>query len=275
MASNPDHPAMLMKPSRVTLFLFAHQDDEMGVFGEIEASIARGERVACGYLTDGTAGRYDPSIRNRESAAALASFGVAPEWLRFIGANLAIPDGRLVEHLDQAFAAAQAFARELGAVTRIVMHAWEGGHQDHDAVHLIGIALAQALDLVEASRQFPLYRKNPHSRLPFVMFQPIAANGAVALHPIPASSRLRHLKMLAAYPSQRKTMLGLGPLMAWHYLVHGVQQLQSVSLSRISELPHEGRLLYEIRSRMSWEAFCSHSEPLRRAHGLPLPKANP
>lgn len=242
----------------------------MGVFGEIEASIARGERVACAYLTDGTAGRYDPSIRNCESAAALASFGVAPEGVRFIGADLAIPDGRLVEHLDQAFAAVQAFAEELGAVTRIVMHAWEGGHQDHDAVHLIGIALARELRLVEASQQFPLYRRLPGSPLPFVMFQPIAANGTVAWMPISASSRLRYLKLLAGYPSQRKTMLGLGPLVVWHYLVHGAQQLQPVSLSRISEMPHAGRLLYETRTQVSWKAFCRHSKPFRRAHGLLL-----
>lgn len=262
---------MLMMPLRTTLFLFAHQDDEMGVFGEIQATLARGEQVACAYLTDGTAGRYDPSIRNRESTSALARFGVAKERLRFIGADLAIPDGRLVDHLDEVFAASQSFAKGLGAVARIVMHAWEGGHQDHDAVHLIGIALARAMNLVEASQQFPLYRRLPGALLPFVMFQPIASNGLVISTPLPLSSRLRYLNMLTKYPSQRKTMIGLGPLIVWHYLVHGGQQLQPVSLVRVSELPHAGKLLYEFRSKMSWTEFSNRSEPFRRRHELGSP----
>jgi LmbE family N-acetylglucosaminyl deacetylase len=259
---------LLMKPPRTTLFLFAHQDDEMGVFGEIEATIARGEQVACAYLTDGTAGRYDPAIRNRESTSALAALGVAAGRLNFIGTDLAIPDGRLVEHLDAAFDAVQSLARQLGTVNRIVMHAWEGGHQDHDAVHLIGVALAQSIDLVEASQQFPLYRRRPGSPLPFVMFQPIAANGVVVLRPVPLPARLRYLKILVGYPSQRKTMLGLGPMIIWHYLTDGAQQLQPVSIARASAAPHGGKLLYEIRSKLSWSEFCNRSELFRRAHEM-------
>ncbi|HAK90971.1 MAG TPA: PIG-L family deacetylase, partial [Massilia timonae] len=37
----------------VALFLFAHQDDEFGVFERIATLRRQGVRVACAYLTDG------------------------------------------------------------------------------------------------------------------------------------------------------------------------------------------------------------------------------
>jgi LmbE family N-acetylglucosaminyl deacetylase len=37
--------------SPVALFLFAHQDDEFGVFHVIDECRRRGQRVVCAYLT--------------------------------------------------------------------------------------------------------------------------------------------------------------------------------------------------------------------------------
>jgi LmbE family N-acetylglucosaminyl deacetylase len=45
------------KQAQAALFLFAHQDDEFGVYQRILECRRRGLRVVCAYLTDGqTAG---------------------------------------------------------------------------------------------------------------------------------------------------------------------------------------------------------------------------
>jgi hypothetical protein len=49
------------------------------------------------------------------------------------------------------------------------------------------------------------------------------------------------------------TWLGLFPFVAFHYLVNGKQQLQPVSLERISCRPHEDALYYEKRGFFTWE----------------------
>src|SRR5215467_13204475 len=51
--SPTDYSTLTMVPA--TLFLLAHQDDEFGVFFEIEDTLANGGRAICVYLTDGGA----------------------------------------------------------------------------------------------------------------------------------------------------------------------------------------------------------------------------
>lgn len=41
------------------IYLFAHQDDEYGVFNAIEKSVAAGRQPVCIYLTNGDFGGQD------------------------------------------------------------------------------------------------------------------------------------------------------------------------------------------------------------------------
>ena len=63
-----------MKPS--SIFLMAHQDDEFGVFHQIEHELVAGRWVRCIYITDGAA-TADSNRRDRESRAVLQKLGVA------------------------------------------------------------------------------------------------------------------------------------------------------------------------------------------------------
>jgi LmbE family N-acetylglucosaminyl deacetylase len=85
-------PAPALARSRV-LFVFAHQDDEFGVYGYIAREVARGAQVQCAYLTDGGWGNQDIGVRNAESLAVLADRGVAPEAVALVGQAASIGDG--------------------------------------------------------------------------------------------------------------------------------------------------------------------------------------
>jgi hypothetical protein len=70
---------------------------------------------------------------------------------------------------------------------------------------------------------------------------------------VPWRARWRHLRHCLSYPSQRTTWLGLFPFVLLHYAIRGEQQLQPVTLARIGQRPHAGRLYYEKRKFFSWD----------------------
>ena len=244
-----------------TLFLFAHQDDEIGVLSEIEHVLASGGRPVCAYLTDGAVGSATAARRWAESKAVLGSVGVAEEDMHPLGEHLGIGDGVLVRHLGTAFCGLRRLAAGRVPFDRLVMHGWEGGHQDHDAVHILGVVLASELGLLPVSRQFPLYRAPLAGRLPYTMLRPLTANGLVEARRIPVGARLRYLRRCLQYRSQLKTFLGLLPFILADYALNGHQLLQPVRVDRLGTPPHPGILLYERWGRMTWREFEACAQP--------------
>ena len=135
-----------------TVFLFAHQDDELGVFHEIAEARSRGEVVYCIYLTNGAWGGADSEQRNNESRTVLRKLKVSEDHIMFLGSEFGIEDSRLVEQLEMTWNLLLDRIGELGPIDRVVMHAWEGGHPDHDAGYLLGLALA-GLAMLRVRRQ--------------------------------------------------------------------------------------------------------------------------
>lgn len=245
-----------MPTEPVALFLFAHQDDEFGVFERIAALRRRGVRVACAYLTDGQTARVSAATRNAESLAVLARLGVAPHEVHFAGQQLGIGDARLPLHMDAAGrwigAWIDACAAD-AAIEAIHVTAWEGGHHDHDALHALTVHLAAARGLLERTWQFSLYQAEGLPGPLFRVLAPMARNGAVDSAPIAWRARLRYLKLCLSYPSQRGTWIGLFPFVLLHYLLRGDQALQKVTPARTGERPHEGALYYEKRKFFTWQ----------------------
>ena len=248
-----------------TLFLFAHQDDEIGVFYEISRTLAKGQPLRCIYLTNGAWDGVSPRQRNQETIKVLTSLGVQREDIIFLGETLGIYDGKLVEHLETAQEALQKIARELKTVSRIICHAWEGGHQDHDAVHLSGLALAKKLGILENTFQFPLYRM-PAGRFWLTFAKPLPQNGEIISQKIPWSKRLFLLGKLRHYRSQAWIMLKIGYHMAWYSLVDGREKLQPVSLSRAYERPNTGMMLYECWKLYKEQDFKRQARPFLEKH---------
>lgn len=237
------------------LFLFAHQDDEVGVLHCIEKELRLGHRTVCCFLTDGGFGGISPQARNRESLAVLTALGVIADDIRFIGAAADIRDQHLHESLDSVHAALEetvaTFREDIRA---IYAPAWEGGHPDHDATHLLARKLASSLPQACDVWQFPLYHGEKCAGPFFRVLSPLPGNGEVTRERISWVKRGQYLMIAATrYPSMRGTWLGLLPFFFWRYLVSGVQSLQRADQSLCR--PHPGRLYYEKRGFARFEEF--------------------
>lgn len=241
----------LVQPA--ALFLFAHQDDEFGVFQKIMDEQRLGQRVFCAYLTDGVFEGQSSLSRNRESLGVLTELGVQEEDILFAGHTLAIPDGSLSDHLKIASDWIANWLSRYPMVKAIYLPAWEGGHHDHDALHAIGVIVAEEARLIKVVRQFPLYNGYKCGGPLFRVLLPLPMNGDIERKKIPWINRLRFLRYCLSYPSQTTTWVGLFPFVLLHYVFYGTQVLQTVSRERIRYRPHSGLLYYERRGFFTWE----------------------
>lgn len=241
----------LVQPA--ALFLFAHQDDEFGVFQKIMDEQRIGRRVFCAYLTDGAFVGQSSLRRNRESLAVLTHLGVREEDIFFAGHTLFIPDGGLLDHLELAIEWIINWFARLQMVSAIYLPAWEGGHHDHDALHALGVIVAEEAGLMEVVRQFPLYNGYKCVGPLFRVLLPLSMNGDIEVIRLPWANRLQFLRYCLSYPSQATTWVGLFPFVLLHFVFYGTQALQSVSRERLYQRPHGGALYYERRQFCTWE----------------------
>lgn len=244
-----------MHTEAAALFLFAHQDDEFGVFHRIEECVRKGLAVHCAYLTDGATPHVSSERRNAESLAVLRKLGVPPAHVTFAGQELGIPDAALAERLPAAYAWLRDWLGRFSNIDSIHIPAWEGGHHDHDALHALAVMVARELGLLERVRQFALYHGHGAIHAYMNALCTLDANGPVERQRIPLRARLRYLRLCASYPSQRSTWIGLLPFVTLRYLLRGSQDLQRVSPARLAEPPHPGTPYYERRAFYTWEAM--------------------
>ena len=253
-------------PRRTTVvFLFAHQDDEALVFSCIEQAIRQRNRVLCIYLTDGGFPTSQSARRDAESRWVLLKIGVDLNDIHFVGSMRGFPDGALQDHLDDGLAALSEILSSFSNIRGLYMHAWEGGHQDHDAVHLIGVTYAAKAGLLDVCRQFAAYHAATNL-LGFTIFVPLAENGAVSAEPISVTARFRYLRLSLSYRSQWKIWIVLFPLLAFSYWTKPNQETQGVSVRRLLARPHAGPLLYERRTRMTYDQFRAAANLFLRRH---------
>lgn len=243
------------------VFLFAHQDDEFGAYASIHNALRLGKRVLCIFFTDGTFNGQSSTRRNKESMRVLTRLGVPEENIHFLGGLFSIPDGRLHKYLDPAFSASVEILKASGQIDRLHILAWEGGHQDHDSVHVIGVALAVVLNVVERTVQFSLYNGAALHGPFFRVFAPLPDNGEVTRSKVPWADRLKYLRYCTWYRSQVKSWVGLFPFVLWHYLVSGEHRQQPINVRRLNESPHSGRPLYERRGFLSQQELFDELRP--------------
>jgi LmbE family N-acetylglucosaminyl deacetylase len=236
------------------LFLFAHQDDEFGVFQRIAACRAEGRHVACVYFTDGATATATVAQRNVESLAVLARLGVGRDAVCFAGQQLGIGDGQLPQHLQRAARWLDGWLDGFGEIDSLHVTAWEGGHHDHDALHALAVTAAERRGgLLARTWQYSLYQAAGLPGPLFRVLAPLPQNGPARRWPIPWRARWAYLRHCLSYPSQRKTWLGLFPFVLLHYLLRGTQTLQPVAPARLEQRPHPGPLYYEKRRFFTWD----------------------
>jgi hypothetical protein len=144
---------------------------------------------------------------------------------------------------------------------RLFTHAYEGGHQDHDAAYVLGLHVAQKWGIMDRAFQTALYCKDGIPTPFFRMFHPLKANGSPIQYRIPLKERLRYLGFYFAYHSQWKSWIGLWPFVLLHYLFEGTEVHQPLIPERLTERPHSGSLLYEQRGFFTFERFSDWTTP--------------
>ncbi len=255
--------------AKTGLFILAHPDDEV-VFAPLLARLASERRQArVIYLTDGSSGAT-PSVRNAETVRALASLGISAAQLCFAGHQRGIRDGQLHRHLDDALDAVEEWAARCGPIDSTYTLAWEGGHPDHDAAHVVAAAFAARHRLGDSAWQVPFYRASDLWPAPFFQVgSPLAANGPIVSIPLQGPERRLPISLMRFYPSQWRSFAGLGPLIAWRALTRDALLLQRVRWERLGERPTTWPLLYESRNGVSFDEFLAASGPFLAAHREP------
>jgi hypothetical protein len=192
-------------------------------------------------------------VRDAESLAVLADLGVDRSDV-VMGER--VPDGDLPLHLDAALAKVEA-ATGGDRPHRIYCLGYEGGHQDHDASHLVALAYAHRHGLAGRTWQLPFYTG---TGAPWKLFR--------VMRPIPGmpvcSRRLRAGEARAAarlatrYPSQKRTWIGLFPE---YVLRRGLQRREIVQPVTVPPRPIHGRPLYESLFGYPAERFRQATRP--------------
>ena len=261
-------PAPAPAPTRGhSLFLLAHQDDEYFVAPRIEREIRAGRTVACIYLTDGRGHGSDAGVRNRESLTYLQARGVPDDAVSFLGTSLEIPDVGLVHHLDRACEGVRGIlqGREIEAA---FCPAWEGGHPDHDAAHLVALALGRELGFLGCLREFSLYHGHGTRGRFFRVMELLGPAEFSEVMPLPLSEAITTAFSCFHYKSQWRTWAGLFPQCLAHFALKRRLNFGMVDVSRVASRPHPGALLYERWQRMTWEEFSLAAGPFsERLHG--------
>ena len=246
----------------VVLFVFAHQDDEVAAASRIQFELARGADVFCAFLTDGGT-RVPPGSRNRESLAVLESLGVRADRIAFIGSDVPIADGTLVEHLDVALERLRERVRGIDIDTVFCL-AWEGGHQDHDAGQLVAAAFAKERGVLDRCFELPLYNGRGVPGSLFRVLAPLP--GAWQHRRLSLSQSLRIAFLGWRYPSQRASWIGLFPEAFVKLALLRRESVRPVDPARFRSRPHPGPLFYERRFRFPYERFVRASSDFIGAH---------
>lgn len=248
-----------------TLCILAHQDDEMAMATRIAFEIRAGRSIHCAILTNGATRAASATVRDAESLAVLTRLGVAPANVMFLGSRHGIPDRMLVQSLERSLA---LLDEHLSAVPidRIFCMAWEGGHPDHDASHLVALALARRRGLQGNVWEFSLYNGRG-TRGPFFRVMTLLATGARRQQRRLALGEAARAAWLPTfYRSQRSTWIGLLPEALLKLVVLRREIMQEATADRVLGRPHEGTLFYERRFGVDYGSWRALADPFIRRH---------
>lgn len=247
------------------LFVFAHQDDEIAAATRILHLLRDGATVSVVFLTDGEGRRATSDVRDEESRKVLARLGVDLGRVHFAGSRERIPDGRLFEHLDRALQLLDGAAADVDEVWTL---AYEGGHQDHDAAHLVAVAYAETCGV--PCFEMPLYHGYGLPGPFFNTLAPLRNGGPWSARKIGLREGFSIALLCRFYSSQRQTWLGLLPEALLRLAFGRKEWTRRADLGRLSHKPHDGKLFYERRFGVTWEAFAAKARPFVAA--IPAPR---
>ncbi|HFG2077083.1 TPA: PIG-L family deacetylase [Vibrio cholerae] len=233
----------------MNIYLLAHQDDEFFCLPYIRKQILNSEPILVIFLTNGCFGGVTSEQRNRESLKTLTDLGVDARSVIFLGEQLKIDDGKLHESVGKVITKLESeFVTT--KISKVIFPCFEGGHQDHDSISYI-VAYSRVFNGAKRL-QFSLYNAyeiiNPLFRVyKTIRHQRLSDDGFYY--------NISDLKYILNYKSQKKSFLGLGPFILVRFLVRRYINLVNFESYYIDKRPHQGVLLYERRTQLTYEAL--------------------
>ena len=229
-------------------YLFAHQDDEFGIFIQLKKDIEKNEPLIF-YLTSGFDKRINKNkfcLRDKESLKTLKSLGVKKKNIFFIGRKLEVSNNKLYLNTKKVTNFLENFILKKFKPSAIYTHSWEGGHEDHDTCNLISRRLKKKFNIKNCF-QFSLYNAFNTSIIFFRVFNPINKTHGKKIF-AKLIDRIYFIRLLFNYTSQIKIWFGLYPFIINHYLFKGFNFIENLETSNKIVKPHSGKLLYEKRN---------------------------
>jgi hypothetical protein len=184
-----------------TLYFLPHFDDEVFVIPKIRKDILSGKSPFFIFF-------MSSNIRANESVVFLKKLGVKKENIIFIGEKFNALDGVLLNYLPMFYSELSLIFDQISDM-EIVCPAYEGGHQDHDAISLLGRALAKRWRAVFL--EFFLYHGYGTKGRFYLVASPLPGK-LLKKYRYTLTDWLQLLKVPIVYKSQKMSMLGLWPI---------------------------------------------------------------
>ncbi len=245
---------------KATLVVLAHHDDEFFCSALIAREHARLQHLIVAYTSHGSV--YRPGlggVRSEETKQAFEKLKITNLTLIPVGQELDVFDGQVDQNLPRLFAHL-ILRLDLFDVTRVVAMAWEGGHADHDASHLLAVAIARKLQVKKDEvLEFPSYN-SCHVPRPFFKVGKFAEGGSSSESNLSLGEAARCLRMILLYHSQWKSFLGLLPGITWQLMIQRQQQIRQVADYNYRHPPHGGELFYRRRFHRTFQSFLENTK---------------
>lgn len=236
---------MELERVRLTVVLLPHFDDEVFLLPLFAGDYEKLQCCVFVFIMSGTA------VRKRESMAYMERFGVREDQILFLDHVFKVQDGEVVSYLNEIFEAVVLLLSNLKPQV-LVGTAWEGGHQDHDAVFVLTRVVAAYFG-VESFHFFTYNGYRTRGRW-FRVIHPIDDPEDSECHSVPFFVAIKVLFGVRFFVSQFRSWIGLFPFLATRLLAF--QKLYLINGKRIKLMrPHAGPLLYERYGRMTYREF--------------------
>ncbi|MBC7458139.1 MAG: hypothetical protein H7235_07665, partial [Bdellovibrionaceae bacterium] len=119
------------------IYLLPHFDDEIFIIPKIRTDREHGHSQLFIFF-------MSSPLRAKESLRFLQKLGIATEKVLLMGDKFAANDGQLLNYFNEFYSAMISLTQIHNDDIEIVCPAFEGGHHDHDAISILGRALAKS-----------------------------------------------------------------------------------------------------------------------------------
>lgn len=245
--------------TKTNIFIFSHQDDEIGLLNHIQDSKKKFIKTKIFYLTNGsinkTINKNRLQLRDKESIKALKKLGVKKREIIFLGRKLNVNVYQLINNLDIIYKSLKKFLKNIKGDIEIYTHANEGGNIDHDCCFYIVKKMMNELKNIKKSFQFHLYNSYKMPSILYNVMYPLKKNENKITTLINLKQKILYIKILFIYKSQILIWFGLYPFIIKKIIFNEYGKLQIIKKDMNIERPHKGLLWYEKRNFMNYEFF--------------------